>query len=401
MSNPGTGESLFAVCFPEDYQTGIVAGFPTGKIFKTTDAGQTWYDVTPSPSYAIWSLCFPEGLDTGYAAGGTGASQQPKVLKTEDGGETWTELDFGFWGTLYDIETGADLDHIWVTGDCGVVHSSDGGQTWSLQFHISNEPMGGCDFLDNETGYAVGGFTNAMIVKTTDGGINWDVTHPGGSYMGDVLFPAGPDTGFATGIGGRIFRTVNGGDDWSRVDDGIGDGLHSLCFPAGCSTGYVTGTGGHILKTTDAGETWEDQATPTGTEMVCVNFPPGDVMHGYVVGLNDILLSTGDGGGSTGIADDPFIVIQNEDFGIGAWPSPSATSVTVRFRLPQTGEISIEVYGLDGRLRRTLSSGEYSEGTHEILWDGRDADGRNLSGGMYLLILSHPAGMVSETVIRL
>lgn len=59
----------------------------------------------------------------------------------------------------------------------------------------------------------------------------------------------------------------------------------------------------------------------------------------------------------------------------------------VSYALPRTGHVSLQVYGIDGGLIRTLASGPHPAGEYRASWDGRDAHGRELSSGVYFLRL--------------
>ena len=58
------------------------------------------------------------------------------------------------------------------------------------------------------------------------------------------------------------------------------------------------------------------------------------------------------------------------------------------FRLPEAVGVAIEVYGLDGRRLARVPVGSQASGPQTARWDGRDADGRLLPPGTYLLNLS-------------
>lgn len=55
----------------------------------------------------------------------------------------------------------------------------------------------------------------------------------------------------------------------------------------------------------------------------------------------------------------------------GAWPNPFQSGATVAFELAAEGEVSLEVYDLHGARVRTLASGRWPAGRHEVRWDGR------------------------------
>jgi hypothetical protein len=78
------------------------------------------------------------------------------------------------------------------------------------------------------------------------------------------------------------------------------------------------------------------------------------------------------------------------------WPNPAALPVTVRFETGRELPVRLDVVGVTGRrVRRLVPGGILRAGTHERVWDGRDADGRPVAAGTYFLHLK--AGGVRET----
>lgn len=92
-----------------------------------------------------------------------------------------------------------------------------------------------------------------------------------------------------------------------------------------------------------------------------------------------------------------------EDAGLSAAPEmPRATSVgvidrvapnpfnpvtEVVFVLSQPAQVSLDVYDVGGRKVRTLVSGQREAGTFRASWDGRTAQGRGVSSGVYFFRL--------------
>src|SRR5699024_977411 len=78
--------------------------------------------------------------------------------------------------------------HLWAVGhDTTIIHSSDLGRTWELQYFeplwdspISEQPLLDVHFFDARRGLAVGAY--GLIMRTADGGRNWTVEH-----MSDVM----------------------------------------------------------------------------------------------------------------------------------------------------------------------------------------------------------------------
>jgi hypothetical protein len=65
------------------------------------------------------------------------------------------------------------------------------------------------------------------------------------------------------------------------------------------------------------------------------------------------------------------------------YPNPFNPETVIEFALPTTGEISLNIYNVAGQLVRTLVSGTTPAGYHQIRWDGRDANGSDVSSGVY------------------
>jgi len=193
-----------------------------------------------------------------------------------------------------------------------IMHTTNGGVNWDIQFD-STLTLNVLQFIDNEYGYAGGGFGRASFLKTTNGGINWQYSvAPGiGAYnIWDLKF-VNRDTGWVCSddeFDGGVFKTTNGGGSWVRqttptqlrpiklffIDNntgwalnppnnsiykttnsgtnwlflnGISSGLRDLFFLSN-DTGWIirnTGNQNGILKTTDGGTNWFVQTDPNQT----------------------------------------------------------------------------------------------------------------------------------------
>lgn len=66
-----------------------------------------------------------------------------------------------------------------------------------------------------------------------------------------------------------------------------------------------------------------------------------------------------------------------------AGPNPTSRGSALRFELPQATRVRVALYGLDGRLVRSLLDGERGAGRHEVRWNGEGADGRLTAPGIY------------------
>jgi hypothetical protein len=68
-------------------------------------------------------------------------------------------------------------------------------------------------------------------------------------------------------------------------------------------------------------------------------------------------------------------------------PNPAAARASVRFDLPDEAPVRIGVFDIQGRLVRNVFEGRLPAGSHERSWDALGADGRRVSGGIYLVRL--------------
>ena len=86
----------------------------------------------------------------------------------------------------------------------------------------------------------------------------------------------------------------------------------------------------------------------------------------------------------------------------GPWlraaPNPFNPQTVFIFALDETAAGELRVYGLDGRLLRTLAAGLFAAGEHTARWDGTDDAGRSLAAGVYLARLHTGTGAVSTRV---
>ncbi len=80
---------------------------------------------------------------------------------------------------------------------------------------------------------------------------------------------------------------------------------------------------------------------------------------------------------------------------------PAASRLAIAFELPRAGEARLALYGVDGRLVRTLAQGVRAAGRHEIVWDGRDDRGATAPPGIYFARLSAGNTHESKRVVML
>jgi predicted acyltransferase (DUF342 family) len=65
-------------------------------------------------------------------------------------------------------------------------------------------------------------------------------------------------------------------------------------------------------------------------------------------------------------------------------PNPFNPSTSISFALPKAGEVTLAIYNLRGQLVATLHQGAMAAGRQQMVWDGKDASGRQVASGVYV-----------------
>ena len=83
-------------------------------------------------------------------------------------------------------------------------------------------------------------------------------------------------------------------------------------------------------------------------------------------------------------------------------PNPLRSATAIRFTLPASEKVKLDVFDARGRLVRTLLSETRGAGAHEVRWDGRDGGGAEVSGGVYFYRLQTGKKVLGKklTVLR-
>jgi photosystem II stability/assembly factor-like uncharacterized protein len=229
-----------------DAQRGIATG-ELGLVVLTTDGFATTTAST-TPGNGNYRCVFFLNDTLGWIG-----TESGKVLRTTDGGTTWTLMQSGLPSSNYithiqflDVDTG----YASCLG-AKVIKSVDGGQTW--------QPVGpvnlamvvyGLHFFDAQTGVGVGSV--GKVMRTTDGGATWDSIPSGTTYTMLALAAQG-NVLVAAGDFGRTMRSTDGGLTWAVQQVGVTD-HQSVALSAGGRG--ILGTNGRIQCSNDLGQSW-------------------------------------------------------------------------------------------------------------------------------------------------
>ncbi len=84
---------------------------------------------------------------------------------------------------------------------------------------------------------------------------------------------------------------------------------------------------------------------------------------------------------------------------LAPYPNPFNPRTTIAYEMPGPGYVRLQVFDVRGRVVRTLVDGPADPGRHETVWDGRDANGRELPSGSYLLRLVNGDAVAVERLM--
>jgi subtilase family protein len=160
--------------------------------------------------------------------------------------------------------------------------------------------------------------------------------------------------------------------------------------PANAGTGTaMSGAFGSV--TVDVTATLATATFPTGPGKLWVRGQDGSGNWGAASVLNVQVNST------VGVEDaEPTVAFLAQNA-----PNPFGRNTTFRFGVPQTGQVRLSIFDLQGRQVRALVNGSMGPAVHQVAWDGRDDSGARVGAGVYLYRLITPAGHIDRRLVVL
>lgn len=239
------------------------------RIYHTTDAGATWTLQFQNADSAAFYDCLAFWDARRGIAMSDGSKGRFPVRRTMDG-RTWTDIGdnlpaaqdgegaFAASGTC--VATHGERD-AWIITGAGprsrVLRTTDGGDTWTAYETpiVQGKPVSGgfsIAFRSASEGMLVGGDLNdngttQNVAVSRDGGRSWTLRTPTpfpGAAFGMAYVPgAGPGTVVATGPGGAAW-SADEGQSWTLIEGA----KNYWAVAAAGRTAWLVGTGGRILR---------------------------------------------------------------------------------------------------------------------------------------------------------
>lgn len=331
-----------------DLQT-IYAATASGGVWKSSDAGDTWFPITDDlPSLSIGDIAIdPSDKNTIYCGtgetnggGGSVTYDGRGVFKSTDGGNTWTSLGLENTGSIGRIEVDpVNPNRIFVAAmgrlfsnnpDRGLYRSTDGGLTWEKKLFI-NDSTGVIDLavhpLNPDTIFAVSwerirrpdfrqyGGPGCAIWRSYDGGDSW--TKLGGGLptsdlgrIGIAISESNPNVLYATfantiGYFKGTYKSTNGGDTWTALPNASNPNYSSYGWWFGqirvdpVNANKVYNLGLDWVKTTNGGSNWGSVSPYLHADYHALYIHPANVNLMIVGNDGGVFISTNGGGSWT------------------------------------------------------------------------------------------------------
>ncbi len=348
------------------------AGTLNGELYKSIDGGESWTDITsllPQSVPGVCGLAAPSP-DVIYGCGHWSSNEPPVVIKTDDGGDTWTVTDMSSLAT--------QLVEVF--------------------------------FLDENKGFA-SGMANprtdgGIILQTLDGGENWTVVHKtmvDRDYVWKIQTPDsvnffGSIQSLPTSGNVRFVKSNNSASTWSTelLTDESWNYMQMIGFKD-AQTGWTGGTadgsgeaGTKLYRTEDGGNTWELGQEASSSFRTFNRF--------FQVGKDDVFM-TGRKiyryDPDSGTEPIPLNISQKTlEHTLTVYPNPASSVISVSIDLTNDTIIWLEVFDENGKLIEEVYRGAIGQGPKEFTLKSK-----NLSNGRYFVVLHSNENMIYRNLI--
>ena len=267
----------------------LTAMLAFGLIPIAASGGASPYNALKASKRFTWQNPLPQGNalqatdfvtdSLGWAVGDNGT-----VIKTADGGYTWTQqgpiVPQGAEATVNDCRDVCFVDamHGWTIAGQYVYGTTDGGTTWTEIEPMSHDGGGylawqSIDFADANNGWVVGVATaggGTYIFHTTDGGASWTEQHDPTAAGFTQIVAASSTTAYVSGYFNGYLKTTNSGGTWTQqlFSGTAHDAAWTDSIAADGSLNVYVATGGDVLRTGTGGSSWTTMTVDSGSEPI-------------------------------------------------------------------------------------------------------------------------------------
>jgi photosystem II stability/assembly factor-like uncharacterized protein len=417
----------------------------TTQFTRTTDGGNHWTagSMTAFPDWILVGIA-PVSGTVCYATIFSLDNTIAKIVKTINGGATWTEklsYDFGvpitFFGDVYFFNANEGLAFGDVSnGYFTIFTTSDGGNNWT-RVPQANMPAAIPDVDESSYIFSAEGIGNTFwtvstagrVWKTTDKGLHWNAYQTQETLIDYSNLKMRDALHGLWGVHDELYRTDDGAQTFTEVEPSGTWFTNDLAYVPGTAATYVS-TGGNDFDgygafhgtgssySLDDGNTWITIDTAVEhLSLAMINaytgftgglnqnanakgiFKYNGSALGYSCGNNQtsmchnghtICVESGSISNHLSMGDNlgtcssrlAFDGTTSDNLQFSIYPNPFSNSPTISFFLSQSQNVSMKIFDVSGRLITTLADKVFEAGENELVWNAEEAN-----PGIYFLNL--------------
>ena len=264
----------------------IVYASSDNGLFKTTDGAATWNLLNTPESVVEAVVLDPSNSSTVYAT-------SDGVMKSTDGGNSWTEKDDVFSRAVVKAIAvdPSDPMNLYAGANVfeGIFKSTDGGAEWAVSsLGLSNYQILSLAFDPQKTSTIYAGAAPGGVHKSTDGGQTWepkrDSNLNGFLAIQDIVVDPSDSMNVYVGIhlGVGVVWSNDGGETWKAPNTGLTNVYALGIHPTNPSTLYAASSLGRVFKSTNGAMDWTfGTGLPTTVQYTALAVDPSDGMTVY------------------------------------------------------------------------------------------------------------------------
>ncbi len=390
-----TNNNLFSVSFTDNLNGWAVGA--SGTIIHTSNGGLNWFLQNDGLDYPFVSVSFPTN-NKGWIVANKFIYSHPVIISTTNSGLNWNYFYYPdtnlIFRTVYFNDT---LNGYIGTYNGLVLKTTNGGVNWiTIQndsSFISFLEIKKFDFYNHNKGVAVGGGMDIAGVfrYTTNAGYNWSVKNVAAEPLNDVRMI---DSSYIIGSGGDfefgsyVLVTTNFGTTFDLKYIPV-FGLAYTLYPRTKDEWWISmGFTRTFQITFDRGNTFYEIPAPQNSVIYDMVFI--DSLTGWCVGTN----------GTVAKYNNSVINVKEDILNIGDfelfqnYPNPFNSSTVIKWNMIKKSNIKISVFDLTGREISTLVNSTFNKGLHYITYDASE-----LKSGVYFYSISSGSQKITKSMV--
>lgn len=386
-----SGVTVSLDCIKVVDQNVVWAAGDSGKVIRTINGGMTWTSVDGGNfgEATVWNI---DALDSNNAFVTITPSpfSTTYIYRTVSGGNSWDQVfsqDGGFINDIHMINNVSGIAYgDPVGGKWTVIRTMDGGSSWN---RIPTEPTpNGSEFgiyynsLCVTDSLHIWFLDDHRVYRSIDGGITWSYSTTT-NYFLSIWFNTNAVGMASTNVINTSESSIDSGKTWNSTSS---PGPGTPYAMAGSGTrDFWYASDGYIYHTTNNGSSWTEEMV-TFSQFFAMDFVTiGNIAFGYVAGTNGAVARyEGTVTSINGNLQNPtkFILEQN-------YPNPFNPTTTINYEIPIESKVTLKIYDLLGNEIMTLVNEIKNAGRYETSFDAT-----SLASGIYFYKLD--AGNNSE-----